>query len=248
MGNDNQDKHNLSKYFSVQANEQDALAYSSKQGLESLFRLTEHLDNQIATQKKHILILLVSLLCLIVLVIILFVGFMSYPKNRFIATKDNSAICEVSPQNNPNLTDASIADFAKDGVVSLYSFNYVNYSSHIEDVLGRYYTPKGRIDASKAIQSLVTEVNNKALTINSGLAAAAKIEQKGIDGLGRPYWTVSFPMIIDIYSGTKQPVNNQYFIVTAQVLADNASSQNPRGLGITAVTFVPTDANFKIYR
>lgn len=89
---------------------------------------------------------------------------------------------------------------------------------------------------------MVETVKNQALTINAGILGAAKIEQTGVNNLGQPFWIVRYPMVIDVYSGGKQPVSQQYYIATVRVLADTASAINPRGLGITSVTLIPTES------
>lgn len=219
-----------------------ALIFSAQQGAASLTRENTQLVEYVAGQRKQIMRLMLVVLALTVLLVAMLVVFMFYPKNRYIATKDNKAICAVEPTKNPNLTDVAIADFAKDGVVGLYSFSYVNYMSHVDDVLGRYYTPSGRKDTVTAIQPMVETVKNQALTINAGILGAAKIEQTGVNNLGQPFWIVRYPMVIDVYSGGKQPVSQQYYIATVRVLADTASAINPRGLGITSVTLIPTES------
>lgn len=221
---------------------QAALEYSAGQGLEAVVREHQQLNSYIDNQRKQINRLLMVSFALTILLVAMLIAFSLYPKNRYIVTNNNEAICTVDPRNNPNLTDATIADFAKDGVIGLYSFNYVNYMSHVEDVLGRYYTPAGRRDTATAIKEMVDTVNKQALTINAGIMGAAKIEQTGVNNLGQPFWIVRYPMVIDIYSGAKQPTNKQYYIVTVRVAADTASALNPKGLGITSVTLVPTDA------
>ena len=219
-----------------------ALIFSSQQGIASLTRENQQLIENAESQRTQIMRLMLVALVLTILLVVMLAVFAIYPKNRYIATKDNNAICNVEPRKNPNLTDVTIQNFAADGVIGLYSFSYVNYQTHIDDVLSRFYTSSGRRDTVEAIKPMIETVQTQALTINAGMLGAAKIEQTGVNNLGQPFYIVRYPMVIDIYSGGKQPINQQYYIATVRVLADTASALNPQGLGITSVTLIPTDA------
>ena len=82
-----------------------ALIFSAQQGAASLTRENTQLVEYVAGQRKQIMRLVLVVLALTVLLVAMLVVFMFYPKNRYIATKDNKAICAVEPTKNPNLTD-----------------------------------------------------------------------------------------------------------------------------------------------
>lgn len=207
-------------------------------GVGGVIRENATLTQSLKNYRRNFLLSCLVSICLGILVAVLIAAFMSYPKTRYIPTYDNKAICEVTPENNPNITDVSISDFAKDGVLNLYTFDYVNHEKQINDTLDRWYTPKGRVDTINAMAAIeiLDFVKKKALTLQAGTTSAAKIEQKGRTPSGEPYWIVRFPLVIDIYSGGAQPEDTQNYIATVRVVASTASAQNPKGLGIVSAT------------
>lgn len=221
--------------------DEEAKNFAAYQGLQSVITQNAHLTQTIKAVRRQALISMTITLALVSLLVAMLIVFAIYPKTTYIATKDNSAICEVEPRNNPNLTDTTIADFAKDGVINLYSMDYANYENQIDDVLSRYYTTQGRLDTIAALKAsgILDTVNSKALTLRAGASGTARIEQKGIGNNGKDFWVVRFPMTIDVYSGMPTPETQQKHMVTVRVVADTASALNPKGLGITSVTLSP---------
>lgn len=220
-----------------------AVLLSQAYGVGGVIRENAHLTENIKNYRRNFFLSCLVSICLAILVAVLLAAFMSYPKTRYIPTYDNKAICEVTPENNPNITDVSIADFAKDGILNLYTFDYVNHEKQINDTLDRWYTPKGRIDTINAMAAIeiLDFVKKKALTLQAGATSAAKIEQKGRTAAGEPYWIVRFPLVIDIYSGGAQPEDTQNYIATVRVVASTASAQNSKGLGIVSATLETRD-------
>lgn len=223
--------------------DESALLLSQMYGVGGVIRENAHLTQNVKNYRKNFFLACLVSIVLAILLVVLVIAISSYPKIRYIPTFDNRAICEVTPENNPNITDVSIADFAKDAVLNLYTFDYVNHEGQINSTLERWFTPKGRIDTINAMTAIniLEFVKQNALTLQAGTTAAAKIEQKGRTPNGEPYWIVRFPLIIDIYSGGAQPEDTQQYIVTVRVVASTASAQNPKGLGVVSATLAPTN-------
>lgn len=218
-----------------------ALSYVAQMGANSVLREVGELHNRLASIRKQFFLSLGVNICLSVLLMLMFVAFLSYPKTKYIPTKDNSAICEVYPTDNPNITDATIREFGKDAILNLYTFDYMNYEDQINDVLARNFTPKGKDATVRAMQSagIFDYVKDNALVFKSSATNAARIEKKDINEDGKDYWVVRFPMVLDIYSGKETPIDSQKHMVTVRVVADTASTRNPNGLGISSVTLAP---------
>lgn len=225
------------------SSDEAAALFSNMHGVGGVIRENATLTQNLKNYRRNFLLSCLVSICLGILVAVLIAAFMSYPKTRYIPTYDNKAICEVTPENNPNITDVSIADFAKDGVLNLYTFDYVNHEKQINDTLDRWYTPKGRVDTINAMAAIeiLEFVKKKALTLQAGTTSAAKIEQKGRTASGEPYWIVRFPLVIDIYSGGAQPEDTQNYVATVRVVASTASAQNSKGLGIVSATLETRD-------
>lgn len=224
--------------------EREAETFAMAQGLESTIRENNRLAEAIKEANRTKKMALMTTVVLGGLLVAMLFAFTQYPKNRYIATKDNTAICEVKPTNNPFITDVTVAEFAKSAVLEMYSFDYINGQLQIERALSRYFTSEGRIDAVQAIETsgLVTHVSQNALTLRATAANAPMVEEKGITNGNIPVWTVRFPLIIDVFSGEKMPKETQRHIATVRLRADNASAANPTGLGVLSVTLVPDNS------
>lgn len=215
--------------------------YASQMATQSVMRENDKLYSDIKTKGNNLKLSLTVNAGLIVLLILFIIAFINLPKTKYIATKDNSAICEVYPSDNPNLTDATIREFGKDAVLGLYTFDYVNYETQINDVLERNFTPIGRQATNQAMDraGIIKYVTDNALTFKSSAMNAARIEEKSVNADGKDYWIVRFPMVLDIYSGKLTPIDTQRHMVTVRIVADTASVSNPNGLGVSSVTLAP---------
>lgn len=218
-----------------------AKTYAAKLGASAKISENEKLHADIASKTSNLRISLIINFGFLVLIFVFMLVFAGLPKTKYIATKDNSAICEVYPSDNPNITDASIREFGKDAVLNLYTFDYVNYENQVNTTLERNFTPIGRQATIEAMTKagIFTYVKDNALTFRSSASNAARIEQKDVNTDGKDFWIVRFPMVLDIYSGKQTPIDTQKHMVTVRVVADTASSKNPNGLGISSVTLSP---------
>lgn len=218
-----------------------AILYSNLHGVEGVYRENAHLMQNAKNARRQMFMSLAVSTALAAIIVAMLIVFSQYPKTRYIPTTDNKAICEVTPENNPNITDVSIADFAKDAILNLYTFDYVNYEDQINNNLGRWFSAQGRIDTVNAMgQAGITDyVKQHALTLRAGTTAAAKIEKKGRTSSGAPYWVVRFPMVVDVYSGGDKPEDTQKYVVSVRVVADDASAQNPKGLAVASAALEP---------
>lgn len=221
--------------------ETEAERFAMRQGLETTIRANARLHEELKYAKRSRQRIGLVAIALSILLATLLYGFTQYPKNRYIATKDNTAICGVEAHQNPNLTDPQIADFAKDAVLQTYTLDYVNYADQVEAAMSRYYTASGRIAQVKAFETAGTlkDIGSKAITLRAGAVNAPRIEEKGIDNSGKYFWVVRFPLVIDSYSGSTTPVKTSKFVASVTVKGDTATAQNPAGLGVEIVNLIP---------
>lgn len=231
----------MSNDINATDDDEGAKEYAGQMAQQSVMRENTHLRTEIKTRTGNLKLSLLVNVGLIILLALFIIAFINLPKTKYIATKDNTAICEVYPSDNPNITDATIREFGKDAVLNLYTFDYVNYEEQINTTLERNFTPIGREATIKAMDraGILKYVQDNALTFKSSAQNAARIEQKSVNSDGKDFWIVRFPMVLDIYSGTLKPIDTQRHMVTVRVVADTASSSNPNGLGISSVTLAP---------
>lgn len=212
---------------------------SSDQYLLSILRNNASLILNNKASRRFIAFLLVCIGIASLLLAVLVYAFTLYPKTVYIPTKDNAAICEVLPEDNPYLTDLTISEFGRDGILSLYSINFTNWQEQTDRVFDEYFTSDGKIRTIEALKQsgLIAYVDNNALSLRANSTQTSHVESKGFFPNGSPYWTVSFPFVVEVYSGReKEPIQVRQYVATARVVVDRASAMNPKGLGIDAVT------------
>lgn len=238
---DDAEQEEYVNYDDAEYEESEIDKFAKDAAIVSVLQRNIDVRNDYGSLKRQLLISMLVNICLTLLVLAMVLAFSYYPKTKYIPTKDNSAICEVYPEDNPNLTDTAISEFAKDGILNLYTFDYINYEAQMNNVLDRFFTPQGRAATVQAVKEagLVEYARNNALTFRASAINAVRIEQTSTDKAGRTYWIVRFPMVLDIYSGGLSPIDSQRHLVTVRVSADTASVSNPRGLGISSVTLEP---------
>ena len=221
--------------------EEGSIAFATNMSTQSVHRENTRLYKDIKSKSSNLKLSLGVNAGLIFLLILFIIAFINLPKTKYIATKDNASICEVYPSDNPNLTDATIREFGKDAVLNLYTFDYINYETQINNVLERNFTPIGRDATNQAMEraGIIQYVTENALTFKSSAMNAARIEEKSVNADGKDYWIVRFPMVLDIYSGKLTPIDTQRHMVTVRIVADTASVSNPNGLGVSSVTLAP---------
>lgn len=162
-----------------------------------------------------------------------------YPKTKIVPVVNAEPICEVTPSNNPALTDQAVSNFAQMAVLHTNSFSFADHEEKIEWAMNNFYTTEGRLKAVTAIKNLglLQTVDNNLFTLKAsinGTPSVANIEEKGDSKI----WTVKIPMQVAVFGATKNPIETQNVIATATVVAHNATRVNPTGLAIDDVRYL----------
>jgi intracellular multiplication protein IcmL len=174
---------------------------------------------------------------IVILVLILLVFFSAwiffFPKYRYIPTKDNQAICDVNSQISPNIMEPEVTDYARDAVLHVYSYDYVNYRQTLNDAANHWFDDDGR----KAFWRSMDDSENLAkvlkgrLILRSTLMNDPQLQSKGKDEQLRDWWEVVVPIWISFYqNGEQQPVSRQAFNVIVRVVRVPATKSNSKGI------------------
>jgi intracellular multiplication protein IcmL len=162
-----------------------------------------------------------------------------FPEYRFVSTYDNSSICEVPTSENPDTTDESIEDFAKDTVLNTYSFDYVNYRSKIDDTANRYYNENGRKSLFRSFDESenLTRVIKGRLILKSMAVNVPQIEEVASD---KSYWVVQVPIVIEFYSGgNAKPSSSDPYIAIVRIVKENPSKVRKKAIAADQVLLKP---------
>lgn len=177
---------------------------------------------------------------------VLIIGFLLYlftvfPKYKVVQTIDNSVICEIKPANNPMLTEVAIQDFARQAVLSAYSFSYINYRDEIGNATTRYFTSEGRAAFNRALRvsGSLNHIITNNLIMKTSATSVAQIEEKGLDNKGRQYWVVRMPIMTEFFTGSDKPADTQHFIAQVRITTTDRDAFNPKGLGVYSLTLRP---------
>lgn len=165
-----------------------------------------------------------------------------FPKYRYIPTRDNRALCEVSSSTHVNISAAALAEFAKDTAIEAYTYDYVNYRSVINDVATRRFTDTGRKKYLASLQESgnLERVIKGRLILRSMSTRTAQIEEEGRRGLRR-FWVVMVPIAVEFYSGGEAtPRSRQDFMANVTILETDASAANLRGIAVDSLVLSPT--------
>lgn len=209
-------------------------------GLVNTTRENHDLKNQIRHQRGLSKSLITGLSVSGCVILFLSYLFYVYPKYKVIPTTNNSAVCELSPEENPLLTDVSIQDFAKMGILSTYSIGYVDWRNQLDQATTRYYTSKGRASIHVALKesALIDYIIQNNLVMKSMAISVPQINEKGTEK-GVSYWIVQMPLAIEFYSGKSTPADTQKFIAQVKIVTSMRDAFNPKGIGIDSLVLKP---------
>lgn len=175
--------------------------------------------------------------------ILLLSAFFQYPKYKTVQTIDNSVICELIPENNPEFAHVALEDFAKNAVLAAYSFDYVNYSDMLHTATSKYFTEEGKELFNRALNNsgFVNHILANKLSIKAVVLSAPKLENQGRDKYNNLYWIVRVPVKIDFYAGSAMPKASERYIAQIRLVQTKRNAFNPRGVGVKTLTLHPVD-------
>lgn len=173
---------------------------------------------------------------------IIFAGVSWFPKYRFVATTDNSGLCEISSEMSVRVTPAVLTDYAKEAVLNAYSYDYVNYQKTLNEVTTRWFTDAGRKALFSTLESSgnLERIIKGRLILKSMATNVPQLEEEGLKNGITPYWVVKAPVAIEFYSGGEaQPRSRQDFLAIVTVIQIPASAANLKGIAVDSIALQP---------
>lgn len=206
-----------------------------------LTRENNDIRERLSRERKINVFLLIGIIVAAAVIALMLFMFAGYPKYKTVQTVDNSVICEIEPQNNPSLTDASIQDFSRTAVISAYSFDYINYRDQLETSTTRYFTSEGRAAFNKALRNSgsLSHIIANNLIMKTVVTSAAQIEEKGVENNGQAYWVVRMPVTTEFYTGGSKPADVQRFVAQVRIVSTTRDALNTKGIGVHSLTLRP---------
>jgi intracellular multiplication protein IcmL len=165
--------------------------------------------------RKLVVILAGSVACIVGLIVIIVILMFQKPEPTYFASTDSGRIIPLVPLNQPNLTDKAILQWSGNAVVSLYSYNFVNFREVFQENK-QYFTDSGWrafVQALQDSQSLQS-VQAKKLVVSAVLAGAPLVLNKYLFN-GRYTWKIQMPVLVTYLSSSEQ--SSQKFLVTLTI-------------------------------
>lgn len=175
-----------------------------------------------------------AILLFALMIIFLLVGALVYvvthpPAPKYFATNTSGRIVPLVPLDQPNLSTASLLQWANTAAVAAFTYNFVNFRAELQ-AASEFFTPEGwqaYLESLRTSNNLVA-VRAKQLVVSAVATGAPVITQQGVVG-GRYTWQVQMPMLVTYESPSQ--VTQQSLMVN-MVITRVSTLDSPRGIGI----------------
>lgn len=154
---------------------------------------------------------------------------------KYFATTEDGKIFNLTPMNQPLLSDTSVKAIANNAVQDVFAFNYLNYN-HILSVSQKYFAPgamKGFSEQMNQKGGIIDNVTQNKFIVTPIVSGAITLLKKGIiPGTGKYGWRLVVPLTLDFQSETEAYKSNyDCYINMIRVSQDNT----PRGVAIQSI-------------
>lgn len=186
--------------------------------------------------RKVMLILLSSVLLNVGLGGTLYYFISHPPLPKYFATSVNGRIIPLYPLNEPNQSDAAIAQWANQAAIASYTYNFVSYQKDLQ-AASEFFTADGWQQFMQALLASndLDAVKAKKLIVSAVATGAPVILQKGeLDG--RYSWRLQMPLLVTFQSASQ--FSQESYMVT-MLIQRVSTLNNPRGIGISQIIVGP---------
>ncbi len=241
--NTNPPNKNLQKLREKQL--QDALQiigenFSTTEG-DVILRENARLYQAEKSLKKQLIFVWLSVLILCTLLFSIIWFFLyNYPKNKFIVTTNNKAICEVATHDKPSVSSSEVENFASETMLELLRYDYLNFEEQLKSTLNTYFSNNGRKSyyVSLDISGNIEKVKSNKMISKASLIRTPLIEKESILG-GQYAWKVVVPIRNEFYIGNdglnNVPHSTQNYHAILTIVQENATALNPKGIAVDSL-------------
>lgn len=191
--------------------------------------------------RRVISLLLLAVITIVALAIGLVYLVTHPPAPKYFATDSQGRLIQILPLDEPNLTTASVLQWVNIAVISVFTYDFVNYRQQLQ-AASQFFTPDGWQDFLGAIKSTQTlnDVIAKKLVVSAVATGAPVVLQEGNLQLGfekRYAWRIRMPMLITYQNAAQVTQQN----VVATILVVRVSTlDTPKGIGIAQLVVSST--------
>lgn len=181
--------------------------------------------------RKLIVLLFIFVIAILGLVGGIVVLVYERPTPTYFATTDSGRIIALIPLNQPNLSDRSVLQWASTAVVSIFTYNFVNYRQAFQDNK-QYFTDPGWRSFLNAVQQSkdLSTVQDKKLVVSAVLSSAPIVTNEYVLN-GRYTWKLQLPVMVTYQSLSEDFHDNFVVAMTVQRVS---TLDNISGVGISS--------------
>lgn len=181
--------------------------------------------------RKVVAALLGMVVIVIILVSVIFFMAVNKPSPKYFAATDSGRIIPLIPLNQPNLSESNILQWASKALISVYSFDFVNYKKSFQENR-QYFTDQGWQSFMDALTNAKTiqTVKDSKLVVSAVLNGAPIISNQYILR-GRYTWEAQVPILVS-YQGTESYSDNLMATLKIQRVS---TLDNKYGIGIAEI-------------
>jgi len=181
--------------------------------------------------RKVVVALLGMVLIIIILAGIIFFMVASKPTPKYFAATDSGRIIPLVPLNQPNLNESNILQWASKALISVYSFDFVNYQKSFQQNR-QYFTSGGWQSFMDALTNAKTidTVKDRKLVVSAVLNGAPIITNQYVLR-GRYTWEAQVPILVS-YQGTESYSDN---LIATLKIQRVSTLDNKYGIGIAEI-------------
>lgn len=166
----------------------------------------------------------------------------SFPKLRYIETRDNSPICAMNAADSPYLTPSSLANFAMEAALDSYTYDYLNFEKQVTGAANRWFTEEGRKSFLKSLDDSgnLESVIKYRLSLKTRASQTAQLEEQGMLDPQTNYWVVRVPIVIEFYAGgLEQPRSKTNYLAVVTLVSVRPSAERVKGIAVDSLVLKP---------
>lgn len=181
--------------------------------------------------RKLVILLFLSWIVIIVLAATVYFQTVNRPAPTYFATTESGRIIPLVPLNQPNLSDKDLIQWASQAVLSVYTYNFINYRQVFQDNR-QYFTAAGWQQFISALSQSrnLDAVTSKKLVLSAVLSSAPVITRESVVS-GNYTWELQLPVMVTYQSLSETFHQNLIVILTVQRIS---TLDDVSGVGIAA--------------
>lgn len=180
--------------------------------------------------RKVMMGLLLSVGVVVVQMIVIWYLATHRPAPTYFATNADGGLIKLVPLDRPNMSTATIVQWATDAAVSAYTFDFSGYRRQLSQTQARYFTSDGWKSFLRALEStkILDTVIKEKLIVNAAVTQAPVIKASGVVR-GRYTWVIQMPMVVTYQSSNASNSVNLLVTLTVERVS---LLDSPRGVGV----------------